>query len=160
MQCAITYGKEIIKKNAKKSDADFKRKIISKDRPYHIRMLTAEFNRFIRIRDRALPCISCGTTAAVKYDAGHYLSVGAHPELRFNELNCHKQCSSNCNVHKSGNLIRYRIGLIQKIGIEKVEWLEGHHEHNQLQIHDLKELKELYKKKNAEMSAEIANMVE
>ena len=32
-----------------------------------------------------------------------------------------------CNSHKSGNISEYRIGLIKKIGIELVEWLEKDH---------------------------------
>jgi len=37
----------------------------------------------------------------------------------------HKQCVS-CNRFKHGNLIEYRINLVKKIGIKKVEWLEEH----------------------------------
>ena len=160
IQCAIALGRKIIAKNAKEDDANFKRKFISKDRPHHVKKLQIEFNRFIQLRDRGLPCISCDTTKPVRYDAGHYLSVGSHPELRFEEMNCHRQCSNYCNLKNSGNSIPYRINLIKKIGIEKVEWLEGPHELNQLQIHDLKELRKHYKKKNLEMSEEIENMIE
>ena len=151
IQCAIALGRKIIAKNAKEDDANFKRKFISKDRPYHVKKLQIEFNKFIRLRDICLPCISCDTTEPVKYDAGHYLSVGACPELRFEELNCHKQCSNNCNVKKSGNSIPYRINLIKKIGIEKVEWLEGPHEPKRYSIDDLKEIKKTYKQKAKEL---------
>lgn len=106
-----------------------------------------EFNKYIRLRDKNEPCISCGNTNDVKYDAGHYKTVGAYPELRFEELNCHKQCSKNCNVEKSGNIIEYRKRLIKKIGLNKVEWLEGPHEAKNYTIEDLKELKALYRKK-------------
>ena len=80
------------------------------------------------MRDAKLPCISCGAIDANKWDAGHYISVGANRTLRFNELNIHKQCSFNCNVNLSGNLINYRKGLLKKIGEEKLAWLEGWHE--------------------------------
>lgn len=80
------------------------------------------FNKFIRLRDDELPCISCGEHRNT-YDAGHYRSVGAAPQLRFNEDNCHKQCV-HCNQHKSGNAIEYRIGLVKRIGAERVEALE------------------------------------
>ena len=85
-----------------------------------------EFNRFIRLRDSDQPCISCGRHHQGQYHAGHYLSVGARPELRFTESNVHKQCAP-CNTHLSGNAVLYRKGLIAKIGIELVEWLEGSH---------------------------------
>jgi hypothetical protein len=66
-----------------------------------------EFNAYIREVDKNEPCISCQRFHDGQYHAGHYLSVGAHPELRFNEDNCHKQCSV-CNNHLSGNQLNYR----------------------------------------------------
>ena len=87
----------------------------------------AAFNKFIRLRDHDQPCISCGRHHGGQYHAGHFLSVGARPELRFEELNVHKQCAP-CNTHLSGNAVLFRKGLMAKLGIELVEWLEGHHE--------------------------------
>lgn len=84
-------------------------------------------NALVRYRDRNEPCISCGRFHDGSYDAGHYRSRGAAPALRFNLDNIHRQCVP-CNQHKSGNAIEYRMRLIQKIGIERVEWLEGPHE--------------------------------
>lgn len=103
------------------------------------------FNKYIRERDKGNNCISCGKKGK-KENAGHYRSVGNNPELRFNELNCHLQCEY-CNTYLHGNYIDYRINLIKKIGIEKVEWLEGFHEPNRYTIDELKELKEYYKQK-------------
>ena len=73
-------------------------------------------------------------------------SVGGNPELRFEELNCHKQCAP-CNNHLSGNVGEYRINLINKIGLEQVEWLEGPHELQKLTCEDLKAIELKYKKK-------------
>jgi Bacteriophage Lambda NinG protein len=84
------------------------------------------FNRYIRARDAGLPCISCGTLEAVQWHAGHYLTTAARPELRFDEDNVHKQCSQ-CNDHLSGNVLQYRIGLLERIGLARVEALEGPH---------------------------------
>ena len=84
------------------------------------------FNAFIRERDADQPCISCGRWHTGQYHAGHYLSVGARPELRFTESNVHKQCAP-CNTHLSGNAVLFRRGLVAKLGLELVEWLEGHH---------------------------------
>ncbi len=108
------------------------------------------FNAFIRERDAKLPCISCGRFHDGQYHAGHYRSVGAMPSLRFEELNVHKQCAP-CNNHKSGNIVEYRINLIRKIGIENVEWLEGHHEPKKYSIEELKEIKTRYKLKLKEL---------
>ena len=100
-------------------------------------------NSFIRLRDADEPCISCGRYHQGQWHAGHYLSRGARPELRFNELNIHKQCSP-CNTHLSGNAVLYRAGLIEKIGIKAVEWLEGPHPLNHFTRDDLKHIKATY----------------
>lgn len=109
------------------------------------------FNRFIRLRDQDKPCISCGRFHSGKYDAGHYLSVGGHPELRFHEDNVHRQCVP-CNQHKSGNSIEYRLGLIERIGIERVEFLERKdHPPLKLSADDIKDLIRFYKAKIKEL---------
>ncbi|EIM3171206.1 recombination protein NinG, partial [Escherichia coli] len=60
---------------------------------WFIRQAQQAFNAFIRYRDRDLPCISCGRHHEGQYHAGHFRTTGAHPELRFDEDNCHKQCA-------------------------------------------------------------------
>lgn len=87
------------------------------------------FNAFIRERDRQAGhvCISAGVPldwSGNGVDAGHYRSVGAAPHLRFNENNCHAQ-SKRENQWRAGNAVDYRIGLIQRIGLEAVEALEA-----------------------------------
>ena len=108
------------------------------------------FNQFIRLRDEKLPCISCGRFHQGQYHAGHYRTVGSHPELRFEELNVHKQCSV-CNNHKSGNIVEYRIHLLAKIGASNLEWLEGHHDLKKYTIEDYKEIKSIYRAKLKEL---------
>lgn len=96
-------------------------------------------NKWVRVvRDRDLPCISCGTTTTVQWEAGHYISRGANNTLRFVLDNIHKQCH-RCNVQLSSNAVMYRIGLVKKIGAERVEWLEGPHEAKKISIPELKE---------------------
>lgn len=48
------------------------------------------FNGFIRERDEGKPCPSCGTyhppmIFGGQWDCGHFMGVGARPELRFEE---------------------------------------------------------------------------
>lgn len=112
----------------------------------HLDEAQTAFNAYIRERDRDDPCISCGRHHQGQYHAGHYRSRGACPELRFSELNCHKQCAP-CNNHKSGNVVEYRINLVRKIGQENVEWLEGKHEPCKYTIEDAKRIKAEYRQK-------------
>ena len=86
--------------------------------------------------------------------ASHYRSVGGHPELRFNPLNCHSACSI-CNNHLSGNLIPYRVALIEKIGLAEVEKLEGKHEPLKLTIEEIKEIKKIYKEKQKQLALSV-----
>ena len=96
------------------------------------------FNQWVRARDWDKPCISCGTTnppmkPGGAWDAGHWKSRGSHPELRFDEDNCHKQCKS-CNAgsgkygHKARTVSQdYECNLIDRIGHDRVERLKGPH---------------------------------
>ncbi|WP_376745325.1 recombination protein NinG [Stutzerimonas nitrititolerans] len=106
----------------------------------YLRETQAAFNEWIRERDRDLPCISCGRFHQGQWHAGHYRTVGANPELRFNPLNVHKQCAP-CNNHKSGDIVNYRINLVERIGADQVEWLEGPHEPQRYTIEELKAMK-------------------
>jgi hypothetical protein len=118
----------------------------AKTRGDHLRELQTVFNQWIRLRDAEKQCISCGRWASWKgqWDAGHYQSRGSEPALRFEPDNVHKQCGP-CNVHLSGNLIKYRAKLIKKIGIERVEWIEGSHEPKKYTLAEIKEMKAFYR---------------
>lgn len=117
-----------------------------KRRADYLKEAQTAFNAFIRARDADLPCISCGRHHGGQYHAGHFRSVGAQPALRFNEANVHKQCAP-CNNHLSGNVVEYRIRLVQKIGVAAVELLEIEHEPARYTIEDAQRIKETYKAK-------------
>lgn len=149
-KCALVDGPRHAPKARKALDqierAEIKvRKEKLKSRADHLKDTQQAFNAWIRQRDIGQPCISCGTTADVQYCAGHYRTTAAAPELRFEPLNVHLQCNRNCNMGKSGNLLGYRPGLIKKIGIESVEWLEGPHEPKKYTVDDLKALTAHYR---------------
>ena len=152
VSCAITHGKKQQAKQRKATDKAFKQKVRDNDKSWHMKTLQAEFNKFIRLRDHMKPCISCGTMQELKYDAGHYRSVGACPELRFEEFNVHKQCSFLCNQTRTGNIAEYRIRLIKKIGLDKVEWLEGPHEPKKYTIDQMKEMIADYRARNKRLA--------
>lgn len=140
-ECAIEWNKQEKAKQERK-ETRVRREAI-KTRADLIREAQSAFNKFIRIRDKDDPCISCGRCHNGQYHAGHYLSTGARPELRFNENNCHKQCAP-CNNHLSGNIALYRIALIKKIGLEEVERLEGPHQPKKYTREELIEIKRRY----------------
>lgn len=112
-----------------------------------IELLQKVFNTFIRMRDANEPCISCGCTYANKWDCGHFYPT-TYSALRFNEDNCNKQCSMNCNMKRSGNVHEYRPRLIKKIGMVRVKWLDDHaHDKFEITIDEIKELIKEYRMK-------------
>ena len=153
--CALIDGPRHAPK-ARKALADIERKDIKvrkeklKSRADHLKDTQQAFNAWIRARDAALPCVSCGRHHEGQYHAGHYRTVGANPELRFEPLNAWKQCAP-CNNHLSGNLINYRISLLQRIGEEKVAWLEGPHEAKRYTVDELKAMTAEYRAKTREL---------
>lgn len=113
------------------------------------------FNAYIRLRDQAKSCICCGKPYAESniggsYDCGHYRSVGSASHLRFNEDNAHGQ-RKYCNQWGAGRAVDYRIGLIQRIGLERVEALENNNTPKKWTREELREIKATYTAKAREL---------
>ena len=160
--CAILDAPKNLER-ARKSLAQVERREIKvrkerlKSRAEHLREAQAAVNEFIRLRDAHLPCISCDSLpndhdlmTGSRWDAGHYRSVGACPELRFEPLNIHRQCV-RCNRNLSGNAVEYRIRLVIRIGAEKVDWLEGPHPACKYTVDEIKAIKADYRAKTREL---------
>ena len=139
-------------KNAAKLDRE--RKMEVKPLSYWMKRAQAAVNAYIRARDAGQPCISCGKPddGSHQRHASHYRSVGGHPELRFCEFNIWASCSV-CNNYLSGNLVPFRAALIDKIGIDKVEFLEGPHEPKRYRKEDYQAIEAEYKAKLKELQS-------
>ena len=104
------------------------------------------FNKYIRLRDMGLVCISCQQPPKKK-NAGHYFSSGGHSNVRFDEDNVHLQCE-HCNTFLSGNLLNYQIGIEKRIGAQKLIELQARaHLTKKWTIDELKDLIKEYKTK-------------
>ena len=130
-------------------------KLKLKTRGEWIKEAQAVFNAFIRTRDQlaGYNCISSGRPldwSGNNVDAGHYRSRGSAHHLRFNEDNCHAQ-SKQDNRYGSGNAVDYRIGLIARIGLARVEALESDNTPRKWTIEELKAIKAEYKQKLKEL---------
>lgn len=123
--CVLDYAQGLRAKDFDKQTREMKSDFRKKDKSFQRDKAQKAFNEFIRLRDAHLGCISCDKPSdwAGQWHAGHYKTVGARPDLRFNEDNVHKQCSQ-CNNFLSGNLAQYRIALLAKIGSQRVLMLE------------------------------------
>jgi hypothetical protein len=156
--CAIAVSKTKAGKQhrEKATRADTRqRKEALKTAGDYIKEAQLAFNRYIRARDYGLPCVSCDATPEKKIggtmDCGHYRSRGAAGHLRFNVFNACAQCVT-CNRYKSGNAVDYRIELIRRIGLERVERLENDNKPRKFTIEYLKRLKAIFSKR-ARMTA-------
>lgn len=150
-RCALAFAriksrKDEAKKVAqeKKRHNEMKRRL-NETVPNLTKKAQAEFNKYIRLRDFAKPCVSCGRydheikhgSRGGKWDCGHYRSVGSAPELRFETLNAHKQCKK-CNQFLSGNHVEYRFGIARRLTDDELKWLEGPHEPKRYRVDELK----------------------
>jgi rubredoxin len=133
-----------------------------KSRADHLREAQTAVNEFVRLRDAHLPCISCDSMPSdhdlitgSRWDAGHYRSVGACPELRFEPLNIHRQCVK-CNRNLSGNAVEYRIRLVIRIGADQVAWLEGPHPARKYTVEEIKAIKAEYRARTRELKGRAA----
>lgn len=132
VDCAVEIGHRALeKKKAQAQAADRKATREKLDamrtKPQLVKAAQVAFNAFIRQRDHAQPCISCGKPANSEsnaWDSGHFRSVGSAPHMRFVEENCAKQCK-RCNQFLAGNHVSMRSGLIARIGLPAVERIEA-----------------------------------
>ena len=123
--CAIEHAKNLKEKRekTKKSSALKEKKAFYKKDVTTMKMKAQNaFNRYIRTRDKGSQCISCGCNVD-KGDASHFFSVGGHSAIRFHTDNVHLGCYK-CNRFLHGNLVPYKIALIEKIGQERFNRLE------------------------------------
>jgi hypothetical protein len=134
------------------------RKEAIKTIPVLIKEAQREFNAYIRARDAHQPCISCGAAPPdlsglhAGRDAGHYRSVGSASHLRFHEDNVHAQCV-HCNQWGAGRAVDYRIGLVARLDLARVEALEHNNTPHKWTHDELRAIREAYKKKLKELKA-------
>jgi len=126
------------------------RKLAVKPLSYFHRQAQSAFNEYIRTRDFGQPCISCGRNTGAKMNAGHYRTVGASKETRYDETNCHLQCE-HCNSYLSGNIGEYKPRLIAKIGQAAFDRLMGSHELKKWTREELQKLAADYRQKTREL---------
>ena len=151
MACALDMAQSDKEKKFKAETREMKSKMLDNDKSFHKAKAQKAFNEYIRLRDSKEPCISCKKEHELpgKWNAGHYYTVAARPDLRFNENNCHKQCE-HCNSYKSGNISLYTPNLIAKIGQEAFDAMERS-EFTPYRLEDYKDIHRIYTGKIKEL---------
>ena len=125
-ECMLEYTNKHLSNKVKEKKTQARKEVIAynqQDVKARTKVAKQVMQEYVRLRDINEPCISCRKPTAKQWDGGHYMNAENYSEIRFNTLNINKQCS-HCNDFGSSNAINYKIHLINKIGLEKVEWLE------------------------------------
>lgn len=108
-------------------------------------------HKYINLRDAGKPCICCGRKINGAVHAGHWLESGNNPKIRYHEDNIHAQ-SSHCNFFKGGDSGDYQKNLRNKIGNERVDWLQENKGGTMKRTaQDYKEIEDYYKAKIKEL---------
>ena len=148
LACAIVQNNQAKLKKEAKEDKAKREKL--KSRAQWLREAQMAWNGYVRARDFGKPCASCGAMPEDKFggtmDCSHYRSVGAAPHLRFHLHNAASACVK-CNRYLSGNIAALRVGLIERIGLAKVEAIEANQVVRKFDIEYLKRIKRVFTKK-------------
>lgn len=112
-------------------------------------------HKYVRLRDKNKPCVSCGIPYKSDFDAGHYYKAELYSDLKFNENNIHGQCIK-CNRMNEGNLNEYSISLPKRIGIDLFNELKTKAENSKKKSfkwdrEELERLRDYYRNKIKEL---------
>ena len=141
-ECIKKHNQITKEKKQKKAKKEFK----ENDKSTLLKLAQTIVNKYVRLRDLNKPCISCEHIGKRQIHAGHYRPMGNNQQLRFYTLNIFAQCSI-CNNYLSGNLANYRLNLIKKLGLEKVELIESNQERGNYTVEYLQRLIKVFRKK-------------
>jgi Bacteriophage Lambda NinG protein len=165
MPCEATKADQLAAKSAarraKTQRGETKQRLEAiKPRQKWLKEAEAAINKYVRLRDLQLGCVSCDKTAHWdgQWHASHFRSVGASSATRFHLWNIHKACSI-CNNWKSGNLSEYEPRLRAKIGDAKVDWLRTQTHTVVYSIEYLKRLKLIFQRKVKNLESRKRNSV-
>ena len=129
----ITAKSKVQKEQRKKQNEDRQKtkvELMSPDK-YRAEHLQPIINEIARIIDFGQSCIATGDFG--KMNGGHYVSVGANRTTALNLHNIHIQSFAS-NHHKSGDPIKYRLGLIERYGNDYFEYVQYIQQHKALHL--------------------------
>lgn len=159
--CRAEQKRQDERKKAERAELKARKEKLKSHSDYE-KELDDAFSAYIRFRDKDKPCICCGFSLMAStdgvgghYDAGHYIPR-KHMATRWDEANVNAQ-RKYCNRRKGGNYVGYRIGLIERAGIDEVLRLEA--ARNTIVKHTIPELiekRDYYRAKLRQLKQEIA----
>jgi len=157
-ECRKNYGinrtNDLKKKTDKRLDDEFKvKKSVYDANKLSTRKRAAKeaCHRYIRLRDKDKLCICCSEPLGDDFEAGHFWESGNFSFIRYHEDNIHGQ-RKHCNRFKGGDSGFYRENLVEKIGIDRVKWLDNNRSKSvKITADYLREIEAYYKAKISEL---------
>lgn len=134
MAKSIIAAKSKVQKEIKKKESQenaFKKVAILSPDKYRAKHLQPIINEISRLIDHGQSCIASGNYG--KMNGGHYISVGANRTTALNLHNIHIQ-SFESNHFKSGDQIKYRLGIIERYGNNYFEFIESLQQHRPVHL--------------------------
>jgi len=119
--CAIKLGREKQAAKAKKEHSQQKKKFKQGDLRWTKFKLQQTVNAIVRAIDKDLPCLATGKHSG-QMQAGHVFSRGAHPQMRFNLHNIHRQTAYSNNQQSHDALMQER--LAEEYGVDYLDHLK------------------------------------
>ncbi len=150
-ECIVRYGMANKEKGKRIKHREQKREYVANKLTTRKRAAKEACHLYIRTRDKGKPCICCGEPLGDSFHAGHFWESGNFSFIRFNEDNIHGQKES-CNTYKGGDSGFYRQNLIERIGLERVQYLDDNRSNKtKLTADDYREIEAEYKVKLEEL---------
>jgi hypothetical protein len=124
--CKKRLSDEKKRNKAKRSETHRKKKeFYFNDRKHQTELAQTAFNKWVRTVYLGQGCYTCDEKSQERqYQAGHYLTVGARGDRRYNPDNVRLQCV-NCNMYNGGRQVVFRANLIDELGLTRVKALEA-----------------------------------
>jgi hypothetical protein len=144
-ECVKVWVQSEKAKQWKKSKAKLKLDLMTKSD--YEKILQQLVNKYVRLRDKGQPCISCQKPIKGKTDAGHLYAVGNYPSIRYDLRNINAQCIT-CNQFNGGMINEYRINFVKKYSEKDLEELDQlAHKTRKYSIPELQEMITEFKEK-------------
>ena len=124
VECAIKFIDYAKEKKQKKKNQLFKAEFRKKDVRVRESAAQKACHDYIRERDKGGLCVCCDAPLGELYHAGHFYESGRNSAIRYDADNIHGQ-TIHCNKFRGGDSGGYRLKLIKKIGVDRVERLDG-----------------------------------
>jgi hypothetical protein len=127
LRCAKTVAKREREAKEVKEREELKAR---KDAAKKVGDIEEECRRIVqkiaRLRDKDEGCISCDKPAGWdgQWHGSHYRAHGGCSSLQFHLWNINKACWI-CNKIYSGRRDQYQVGIVQRYGPERLEWLDN-----------------------------------